>query len=136
MKEVLPTPLAIPAERAALARMFIELAIAFHATAFPLEQPPREIDANLALVAVAAMLGHAEGRPMTAREIAATLHMPRTTVLRRLQTLTERGLIQAVDGRYGLAPDRAARVPHRDKFDLILSRAFAVLGPYLSKMDT
>jgi hypothetical protein len=77
MPAALPIPLALSAERRALARMFIELTLAFHATIFSLDQtPPCEPDANLALVAVAVMLGHAEGYPMTASQIASYVHMP------------------------------------------------------------
>jgi len=62
---VLPIPLAIPKKRLALARMYIDLTSAFHASVFPPDQTPVEIDANLVLVAVAVMLGHAGGHPMT-----------------------------------------------------------------------
>jgi IclR helix-turn-helix domain len=132
----LPIQIAIPAERHALARMFVELTLAFHATIFPLDQTPGEPDANLALVAVAVMLGHAEGRPMNASQIAAYVQMPRTSVLRRLDALLAHGLIKRIKGKYYLEPARAKDVPHREKFDLILLKGFAVLGPYLSKMDT
>src|SRR5438046_1496292 len=128
--------IAIPTERAALARMYLELTMAFHATIFAPGKEPPECDCNLTLVAVTVMLGHAEGRAMNVSQIAARLRMPRTTVIRRLRTLVARGLIVADKGRYYLEPVRAADVPHRDKFDLILSRSFAVLGPMLSKMDT
>jgi hypothetical protein len=46
------------------------------------------------------------------------------------------GLIQRIEDKYYLEPAHAADVPHRDKFEFILSKAFAVLGPYLSKTDT
>jgi hypothetical protein len=136
MSATLPIPIAISEERAALARMYIELTLAFHASIFPLDQEPSELDADLALVAVAVMLGHAEGHPMNASEIASCLHTPRTSVLRRLDALVASGLILRIEDKYYLEPARAADVPHRDKFELILSRAFAVLGPHLSKMDT
>jgi hypothetical protein len=132
----LPILLTIPAERRALAKMFIELTLAFHATIFPLDQMPGEPDANLTLVAVAVMLGHAEGRAMTAREVASAVNMPRPSVLRRLNVLVARGLIVCIERKYYLEPARAKGVPHRETFDLILSKGFAVLGPYLSKMDS
>jgi hypothetical protein len=133
----MPIPIALPAERSALARMFIKLTFAFHTTVFPLDQTPsEEPDPNLALVAVAVMLGHAERHPMTAIEIERLLQMPHSTVLRRLDALLAHGLIQRIGRKYYLESNRAANVPHRDKFDLILLEGFAVLGPYLSKMDT
>ena len=136
-----PTPVvAVAAARAALARMFIELARAFHTSTFPLDQEPTEIDADLVLVAVAVLLGHSEGNPMTARCIENLLHMPHSTTLSRLNALVGRGIIvKRANNRYLLDPDRAARVPYLDAFNLILSRAFAVLGPHLdlmSKTDT
>ncbi|MGX1151483.1 winged helix-turn-helix domain-containing protein [Bradyrhizobium ottawaense] len=130
----LPIAIAIPAERRAIARMFTELTLAFHATIFPIDQPPTEVDANLALVAVAVMLGHADGLPMNASQIAAYVQMPRSTVLKRLSVLLERGLILRIKDKYYLEPVRAATVPHLDRFTLILSKGFAVLGPYLSEL--
>jgi hypothetical protein len=129
-------PLAIPEERRALARMYVDLTLAFHATIFPLDQEPTETDANLTLVAVAVMLGHAEGHPMTSSEIASCVHMPRSSVLTRLNVLIAHGLIQRLGDKYYLEPTRAAEVPHKDNFELILSKGFAALGPILSKTDT
>lgn len=128
-------PLAIPEGRAALARMYIDLTLAFNATTVPVGDPPGETDANQALVAVAVMLGHAEGHPMNASQIAKCLQMPRTSILRRLEALIAGGLINRVNTRYYLAPKRAKQVPHRDRFELILSKAIAVLDPILSKTD-
>ena len=130
-------PIALASERIALARMYIELTHALIATIPPLTQPaPAETDANLAVVAAAVMLGHAEGRPMTASEIARCVRAPRVTTMRRLQTLLDNGLIKRSKNRYYLTPLRAKKVPHRDNFNLILARAFSSIGPELSKMDT
>jgi hypothetical protein len=135
MSTSIQIPLAISEGRKALARMFIELTLAFHATIYPLGEEPDDLDADLALVGVAVMLGHAEGRAMTGSEIEALLHMPHSTTLRRLRILMERGLIKRIGDRYYLEPERAKHVPHRDRFELILSKAFTVLGPILSEMD-
>ena len=132
----LPIPLAIAEGRRALAQMYIELTLAFYATIFPLGEVPDETDANLSVVAVAVMLGHAEARPMTSSCIAARLKMPRSSVLRRLDVLIKHGLIKRIEDKYYLEPGRARQVPHRDSFELILSRGFAALGPILSEMDT
>jgi DNA-binding transcriptional ArsR family regulator len=131
-----PIPLAIPETRAALARMYLELTIAFHATIFPLEQTPSKLDANLTAVAVAVMLGHADGNPMNATELTSILRMSRTSVQRRLDVLIAHGIIHRVEDRYFLDQVRAATVPYRDRFELILSKGFAVIGAHLSKMDT
>lgn len=129
-------PLAIPEGRRALSEMFIDLALAFHATTVPVGQEPPETDANTALVAVAVMLGHAEGRPLNASQIAKRIRMPRTTVLRRLEALIKGGLIKRINGKYYLEPDHARHAPHRDRFNLILTKGFAALAPILSEMDT
>ncbi|MBR0941806.1 DNA-binding transcriptional ArsR family regulator [Bradyrhizobium japonicum] len=131
-----PIPLRLSNARRALAEMFIDLCLAFHATTVPLDQEPGETDANRALVAVAAMLGHAEGRPMNASEIAVRLRMPRTSVMRRLKVLRKQGLLQRIKGRYYLEPHRADQVPHQDKFTLILAKGFKEIAPILSEMDT
>lgn len=131
-----PIKLRMAEGRRALAEMYIDLCLAFHASTVPLDQEPPEIDANLALVVVAAMLGHAEHHAMNASEIAARLNMPRTSALRRLDTLVQSGVLKRIGGRYYLEPYRAAHIPNLDKFALILSKAFAVIGPILSEMDT
>lgn len=133
----LPVPIALATARAALSRLFIDLAKAFYASIFPLgTPPPGEMDANLALVAVAVMLGHAQDRPLTASGIAVLLNMPRSSVLARLNVLIGHGLITRIDGRYYLDANRAGQVPFLDAFELILSKAFAVLGPHLSESDS
>jgi predicted transcriptional regulator len=121
------------AQRFALARMYIDLTLAFHATAFPEDKPPEETDANLALVAVAVMMGHAAGNPMNASQIAIRIRMPRSSVRRRLETLIELGLIQRDDGVFYLDAKRARHAPRKASFTAILSEAFAVLGPAISK---
>lgn len=135
-RKTLPIVLAIPAERRALARMFIDLTLAFYATILPPDQTPSELDANLALVAVVVMLGHAEGRPMSASQVASAINVARSTVRDRLNVLTSLGLIQRMDGRYYLEPIRAQAVPHIDRFTLILSQALSVLGPFVAKSAT
>lgn len=130
----LPIPLAIADGRRAITRMYIDLTLAFHASIYPPGKAPAEPDCNLVLVAVAVMLGHTD-RPMTASEIAKQVQMPRSTVISRLKTLMQHGLVQRIEHKYYIEPVRAAGVPHRDRFELILSEAFAKLGPLLSESD-
>jgi response regulator of citrate/malate metabolism len=130
----LPIPIALPAERSALARLYIDLSMAFRATIPNNKRPTVEPDANRTLIAVAVMLGHAEGHAMTETEIASCVQMPRQSVHRRLEALVESGLIVRCKHRYYLEPGRALNVPHKDKFDLPLAQAFEVLGPYLLKL--
>ncbi|MBT1509471.1 helix-turn-helix domain-containing protein [Bradyrhizobium sp. SRL28] len=128
-------PLAIPDGRRALAQMYIDLTMAFHASIYPPGKVPSEPDCHLTLVAVAVMLGHAEGHPMNATEVASRVQMPRSSVLTRLNALIGYGLVERIEDRFYIERDHAANVPHRDQFELILSQAFAVLGPLLSKSD-
>jgi hypothetical protein len=128
----LPIPISIQQGRAALARMYIDLTLAFHANMFPPDLVQKEPECNLILVILAVMLGHAEGHPMTASEIARLVQQPGSTVLKRLNLLIKHGLIQRIKGKYYLEPKRALRVPNLDRFELIMSKAFAVIGPLLS----
>jgi len=134
MSADLPIPFVLPEIRHAIACMFIDLTLAIHAIIFSRDQePPSVPDADLALVAAAVSFGHAEGRPMNASQIAKRLRMPPASTLRRLDTLIERGVIQRIKLKYYLEPVLAANVPD-DSVKLILSKAFAVLGPHLSKL--
>lgn len=121
--------------RQALCELFVDLCLAFHGTTVPLGEKAGETDANLALVGVTVMLGHAEGAPMTATQISKRLQMPRTTVLRRLEILIDRNVLQRIGGQYFVETSRAESVAYRDTFTAILSKAFITLGPRLSKTD-
>lgn len=127
----LPIPISIQKGRAALARMYIDLTLAFHANMFPPDLLQKEPECNLILVILAVMLGHAEGHPMIASEIARLIQQPARTVLKRLNVLKDRGLIQRIKGKYYLESKRALNVPNLDRFELIMSKAFAVIGPLL-----
>lgn len=131
-----PITLAISGQRRALAQMYLDLTLAFNATLYAPGSQPSEIDANLALVAIAVMLGHAEGHAMNASQLASRLQMPRAKVLGRLQILLQIGLIERINGRYYLEPRRAASVPSRARFVEILTKAFAIIGPGLSKISS
>jgi hypothetical protein len=134
MAVVLPIPLASAEGRRALARMYIELTLAFHDSLYPPGEAPDEPDCNLVLVAVAAMLGHAQN-PMTATEIEKLVHMPHASVMNRLNALITMGTFQRIGRRYYLEPHRAAKVPLLDRFELILNEGFKMLAPILSKSD-
>lgn len=124
-----PDTTAIPlsAERAALMTMIIELICATHDAI----DPDLDLNADLCLVWIAVMLGHAEGRAMTPTEIADRLCMPQASASRRLRWLLDKGAIVNIRGHYYLQPDRAANVPMLQRVTEILQRAFAVLGPFL-----
>lgn len=135
-KEVMPIPLSLSNERRALAEMYIDLTLAFNATTVPLRRKPPEIDANLVLVAVAVLEGHAEAKARNATDVGRRLGVPRTSALRRLDALVKIGLIKKVRHRYYLEPHRAAHIPHLDRFLRIFAKSFKAIGPLLSDMDT
>jgi hypothetical protein len=132
----MPIPIVFAAERAALTQLYIDLALALHTSIYRPGQAPHEPDANLCLVAAAAVNGFATGRPMIAKEIERMVRQPHASVAHRLDALQDIGLLERIGDRYYLERTRAATAPpHLDDFGLILARAFAVLGPCVSKLD-
>jgi len=131
----LPIPIAIPAERHAIARLFVDLSLAFR-DSIPAGQRPGAPDANRTLLALAVVMGHASGHPMTAAEITACVRMPRASVLRGLNTLAQRGVIKRIAGRYYLDPQRAQGPPqYMDTYMAIFREAFAVLEPLIKAQN-
>jgi CRP-like cAMP-binding protein len=91
-------------ERRAVAQLFIELTRAMRRSI----NETGNVDGDLLLVAAAVMVGHAEDRPMTAAKIAHYVELPRTTVLRKLDELAARDLLERVGTAYVLSKPRAA----------------------------
>jgi hypothetical protein len=59
------------------------------------------------LVLIAAVLiGQAEGKPMNASKLATYAGIPRTTVIRKLQALARRGVLERIDSGLYALPDR------------------------------
>jgi hypothetical protein len=85
------------------------------------------------LVCMAVGIGHLEGRPMNASKIANILYTPRTTVLRTLEHLRERGLVVKQKRLYLLNEIEARTVStsHLPKVIRIVSWA----SQELSKVD-
>lgn len=55
-------------------------------------------DAGMLMLALAAYIGHLEGRTMTAAKLAAYAGMPRPTAIRKLEELSRRGVLKRVEG--------------------------------------
>jgi DNA-binding IclR family transcriptional regulator len=85
------------------------------------------------LVCMAVGIGHLEGRPLNASKIANILYTPRTTVLRVLEHLRERGLVVKQKHLYLLNEIAARKVStsHLPKVIRIVSWA----SEELSKVD-
>jgi hypothetical protein len=130
-------PLALPAERRALAKLIIDLILLSNESIhWPANVGDGETDANLTLVLAAVLLGHAEGNGSTQTEIATRVNMPRGSVARRLNVLVERAVIgRTNDGRYFLEARRATAVPMRQQYSRALSEAISVLGPYVASIS-
>lgn len=52
------------------------------------------------------LIGHAEGRPMTAHKLALYLGMPKSTVLRKLERLRAMEVVFEIDGRFFITAAR------------------------------
>lgn len=99
------------AERLAICRLLVELARAFHKRTFTDGQGGKPFGAEIDIVFVAACvaIGDFEGRLMTASNVAHYIDMPRATAQRKLDELTERGIIEHKDHKYRLSPFAVAR---------------------------
>jgi hypothetical protein len=62
--------------------------------------------ADMLLVACGVVIGHTEGRPFTASKLAQFVGIPRTTALRKLETLVSLGVIEQKANKYCLSPQR------------------------------
>jgi DNA-binding IclR family transcriptional regulator len=84
----------------------------------------------------AVLIGHAEGRPMTAGKIAAYVGMPRPTAVRRLQEMMGKGIIRHdARKRWTMLTTQSAR---RDLIDSVIvanTQHIRRAVEALSKMD-
>lgn len=90
----------MPAHREELgalaARLLIDLTSIVSVTFLRTEDPATSSD--LVLICAALLVGKAERKPMTATKVAATIGMPRPSVIRKLRLLHMRGIV-ARDGK-------------------------------------
>lgn len=78
-------------------------------------------------------VGQAEGRPMTAGNLADYIGMPRPTVVRRLKALEKRGLVE-MDGSKALLPMCIINSPAMTTGEVV--RRVHRVSANLSKMDS
>src|SRR5215469_8560244 len=78
-------------ERLTIAKTFVSLGTEMRLTLHPTENISDASVGTLLLVGAAVLIGHLEGRPMTASKLAHFVSLPRTTVLRRVDDLIELG---------------------------------------------
>lgn len=104
------SPLAFRDERLALARFVVALLQELHTSLFPARAGGVGRGADAVLVACCVTIGHAEGRPVNASDVAHMLGMPRMTAARRLAELTEAGAIVRRGRAYFVSEQRMQRV--------------------------
>jgi len=117
----IPTTTPVPAgsgsvlapERYAIVKTFVSLAVELGA--FASEPEIHAInDATLLIVYGAVLIGHAEGRPMNASKLSHYLGVPRTTVLRKLDELIAKNMVERRENFYFVSEHRADH-PGRDR---------------------
>jgi len=88
------------------------------------------------IVGMAIIIGHADGKPMTATDISNYIGMPRTTVLRRLNLLIANNIVEVIDdrGRLCFVLTKINDPKVLDNFLHIARKAIAS-ADVLSKMD-
>lgn len=88
------------------------------------------------LICSGLFVGQAEGRLMTAGKLAEFVGVPRTTILRRLDALKERGIISGpVEKRWSMSDD-SSRVHARRAATDALMRHFRKATAEVSKVDS
>jgi hypothetical protein len=109
----LPTEINIPnrEERLRICRLMVGLAKEVNTDIFGAESN-FGMELDTVFIACVVMIGHAEGRPMTANKIALYLGMPRTTVLRKLAKLLRLNIVLRSGAKYFVSPARLAGDHH------------------------
>lgn len=93
------------------------------------------VDFDAAAIFWCVMLGHLEGKPLTASVIAELTGLARTTVMRKLARLVAAGeMIRKADATYCLSA-RMVDDPLVQRVSRHLARTFKVAAADLSKMD-
>lgn len=85
-------------ERVVVYRMLIETFRAINTERFA-------VDVDYMLIAMTVFIGHVENKPMKSTKIAQYLNLPRSTVIRRLETLVNKGFVAKTSKGYCYVPD-------------------------------
>ncbi|KFX26656.1 helix-turn-helix domain-containing protein [Ralstonia solanacearum] len=117
-------------QRSLLASALLDVMRAFGAAYLGHKRFGARADELVLLAAV--FVGQAEGRPMNASKLAAYAGIPRPTVIRKLQALARRGVLERIDGGLYALPARvvnsAAVLRASDASRKRIRRAAAALG--------
>ena len=96
-------PIMHGSERFALASAYIALTRVMVDSVFG----KKPADHSMLLIGAAIMVGHAEGKPMSATKIAQYIDLPRSTVIRKLNQFLNAGVIARHGNMYLLSAERA-----------------------------
>jgi hypothetical protein len=80
------------------------------------------LDGVFVLICVA--IGHAENRPMNVSKLSHYIGMSRQTVLRRLNELISRSVVERTGMYYYIASAYAAKIDHLIRTDKLIAEAF------------
>ena len=106
-------PVAGAAERAAFMRLYLEIGNALR-DSFLRDNEALKNDADVSLlvrITAAVILGHSEGRPMTAHKLAQYLNIDRATAKRKLDKMVRVGSLVREGEYYLMQPTRAEALP-------------------------
>jgi hypothetical protein len=87
-------------ERLRIARLYVAMTRTLHEVTFPQSGSGYGAELESLLVALCVFIGDAEGRPMSASNIAIHAGLPRASVYRRLERLTKQKKIVRVGRSY------------------------------------
>src|SRR5215472_15146182 len=94
-------------QRHIIAKTFVSLGTEMRSSLLPEQDVTDATAGTLMLVSAAVLVGQVEGRLMNVTKLAHYVRLPRTTVLRKLELLTELGLVVRQGQNWRLSDKRA-----------------------------
>ena len=120
-------------QRLVMIRFMIDSMRALHGAYAPTDEP-FGTRLETFFVGFCVLLGDIEGKPFSATKIAAYLHMPRTTVMRRLKRLESWDIIYRQGNLYHIQETSLNSLMGMRSY-LLLRRMFAKVGEELNALD-
>ena len=120
-------------QRLVMIRFMIDSMRALHGAYAPTDEP-FGTRLETFFVGFCVLLGDIEGKPFSATKIAAYLHMPRTTVLRRLKRLESWDIVYRQGNLYHIRETSLNSLMGMRSY-LLLRRMFCKVGEELNALD-
>jgi len=120
-------------QRLVMIRFMIDSMRALHGAYAPTDEP-FGTRLETFFVGFCVLLGDIEGKPFSATKIAAYLHMPRTTVLRRLKRLESWDIVYRQGNLYHIRETSLNSLMGMRSY-LLLRRMFGKVGEELNALD-